>query len=237
MFKIKQVLLDHWQLIGLTALIYALWGTNIIWPLRILVVLFHEMSHAAAALLTGGGVESISFGTNEGGIAWTRGGNRFLVSTAGYLGSLIIGAGLFVAAISMRADRSIAAGLGTLLILTSVIYIRDLFPFAFAVGLGLLMIGVAWKLPAQISDLILRVFGLVSMLYIPWDILVDTVLPSTFQGQHLNDAQRIAAQTGLSEGIVGVIWFAIAIGVIFATLRRALRYPSNIVLRANPDTR
>lgn len=231
MSKLHQFLSGHWQLIGLTALIYALWNTDIIWPLRILVVLFHEISHGAAAILTGGSVENISFTRNEGGVAWTRGGNRFFVSTAGYLGSLLIGVGLFWAAVSTRADKSIAAGMGIFLILISVLYIRDLFPFMFSVILGGLMIVMAAKLPAQVSDLALRVIGLVSMLYAPWDIMVDTVLPSPVQSFRMNDAERIAAQTGLTEGIVGVIWFAISLGVIFFTLRATLRHPSNIALR------
>ncbi len=188
MKNVAQFLSGHWQLIVLTAVIYLLWNTDVIWPLRVLVVVFHELSHAAAALLTGGGVESISFSRNEGGVAWTRGGNRFVISTAGYLGSLLVGAGLFLAAVNTRADRGIAAGLGALLILTSLIYIRDLFPFAFAVLLGAVIIAAAWKLPAQISDLTLRVIGLVSMLYVPWDILSDTVLPSSYEGEYLNDA-------------------------------------------------
>nr|WP_268821564.1 M50 family metallopeptidase [Octadecabacter dasysiphoniae] len=224
-------------MIVLTAMIYALWGTDVIWPLRVLVVVFHEISHAAAALLTGGSVESISFSRNEGGVAWTRGGNGFVISTAGYLGSLLIGAGLFLAAVNTRADRGVAAGVGALLIAVSVIYIRDLFPFVFAALLGGAIIGMAWKLPAQLSDLSLRVIGFVSMLYVPWDIITDTIFPSPYRGPNMSDAERIATQTGLTEGIVGILWLIIALAVIFATLRIALRHPSNIVLRARPDSR
>ncbi len=151
--------------------------------------------------------------------------------------SLIVISCLFAAATILTADRAIAAGLGAVLILTGLIYIRDLFPFFFAMLIGAVMIGTAWKLPAQVSDLYLRVIGLVSMLYVPWDILDDTVLPSSYVGEYLNDAQNIAAQTGLTEGIVGVIWFIISLVVVFATLRVALRQPSNIVLRVSPDTR
>lgn len=206
------------------------------WPLRVLVVVFHELSHAAAALLTGGMVESISFNKNEGGVAWTRGGSGFWISTAGYLGSLAIGAGLFLTAVTTRADRMVAAGVGAVLILTSLLYIRDLFPFAFAVLLGGAIIGMAWKLPAQVSDLTLRVIGLVSMLYVPWDIISDTILPSPNRGQSISDAARLAAQLSLTEWIVGVIWLIIALVVITATLRVALRQPSNISIGRGPDS-
>lgn len=235
MTKIAQFLSGHWQLIGLTALIYVLWDTDVIWPLRVLVVVFHEVSHAVAALLTGGSVESVSFTRAEGGVAWSRGGNMFWIATAGYLGSLLVGAGLFLVAVKTGADRVKAAALGAVLILTSVLYIRDMFPFVFAMLLGGAIILMAWKLPAQVSDLSLRVIGLVSMLYVPWDIGSDTIFSNSSRGSRMSDAQRIAAQTGLTEAIVGVLWLIIALVVIFATLWVALRQPSNIALRVTAN--
>ena len=236
MAKLGGFLKGHWQLIALTAVIYALWDTDVMWPLRLLVVVFHEMSHAGAAILTGGSVESISFTGNEGGVAWTRGGNRFWVVTAGYLGSLVIGAGLFLTAVTTRADQGVAVVVGGLLILTSLLYIRDPFPFIFAMLLGSAIIGMAWKLPAQVSDLTLRVIGLVSMLYVPWHLVRTIIFASPFRGAIPSDAERIAIQLGLTEWIVGVIWLIISLVVIVATLRVALRQPSNISFGHDPDS-
>jgi hypothetical protein len=227
----------HWQLIVLTGLIYALWNTDVIWPLRVLVVLFHELSHAGMALLTGGEVVEITFHKNEGGTAWTRGGNGFGISTAGYLGSLVIGAALLLAAVLTTADRVVAALIGIVMILAGVFYIRDMFALAFTAIVGGGLVAVAWWLQAQASDLILRVIGLASMLYVPWDIVVDTIIPRQRMGSFSSDAAAIAGRIGATEGIVGTVSFVISLIVVFATLRVALRRPSNISFWTPTDSR
>jgi len=237
MRKVVQFLSNHWQLIGLTALIYVLWETNIIWPLRVLVVVFHEFAHGFAAVLTGGSVESITFSKNEGGLAWTRGGNMFWIASAGYLGSLLIGAALFLAAVLTRADRAVAAGVGFILIAICLLYVRDIFPFLFSMIFGGAIILTSWKLPEQVSDLVLRVIGLVSMLYVPWDIVSDTITPNPYRGSTMSDAERIAQQVGLTEGIVGVVWLLIALLLIFGVMRIALRNSSNLILAKASDSR
>ena len=101
------ILKGHWQLLLLTALVFALWQTPVVVPLKILIVFFHEVSHAIATFLTGGEVISLSISANQGGVVWSRGGNRFITLTAGYLGSLMIGIGLLIAATRTKADRVI----------------------------------------------------------------------------------------------------------------------------------
>ena len=51
---------SHWQLLAIIAVVFALWQTPVVVPLKILVVFLHELSHAVAAWLTGGSVEQIS---------------------------------------------------------------------------------------------------------------------------------------------------------------------------------
>ena len=76
--------------IGLAALV--LWNTPVAYPFRIFVVFLHEISHGLAAVLTGGRIVSIGLSFNEGGVCVTQGGWRFVVLSAGYLGSLLWGA-------------------------------------------------------------------------------------------------------------------------------------------------
>jgi len=84
----------------------------VIVPLKILVVFLHEASHALAALLTGGSVDEMSLSILEGGHVISRGGNLFLIISAGYVGSLLLGAGLFVIALQTRADKVLVGLLG-----------------------------------------------------------------------------------------------------------------------------
>lgn len=68
--------------------LWLLWNTPIVYPVKIFVVLLHEISHAAVAVATGGSIQSIEINPLEGGACYCPGGNAFLTLSAGYLGSL-----------------------------------------------------------------------------------------------------------------------------------------------------
>ena len=140
MQKIK----DHWQLALLLLVIFALWSTPLATPLKILVVFFHELAHAIATVLTGGEVVQLSISADQGGFVLSRGGGRFLVLTAGYLGSLFIGVLLLLLALRTRFDRAVTAVCGVVLILVAVLYVRDPFAIIFTAGTGGGLIITGW---------------------------------------------------------------------------------------------
>ncbi|KAG1713659.1 hypothetical protein GQR58_002127 [Nymphon striatum] len=165
------------------------------------------------------------------------GGSYVWNAMAGYLGSLLIGVFLFLMAVLTPMDRIVTVVLGVLILVTTVFFVRDLFAVVFMTAMGVILILMGWALPSQISDLFLRLIGLVSMLYVPWDISTDTIFTANRASLYSSDAQAIAYQLGLTEKIVGVVWVVIALGVTFLTLRVALRWPSNLSLRAQTDRR
>ncbi|MDD3146729.1 MAG: M50 family metallopeptidase, partial [Candidatus Riflebacteria bacterium] len=65
------------------------WDSMLVLPIKYLTVFFHELSHGLAAVLTGGSIVRIEVNANLGGVCWTAGGIRFIVISAGYLGSLV----------------------------------------------------------------------------------------------------------------------------------------------------
>lgn len=214
----------HWQLIALTFVVFALWSTPVVLPLKLLVVFFHELSHGLAAILTGGSIESISVNFQQGGEAWTRGGSRFLILTAGYLGSLAIGAGLLLTALKGRADRAVLMGLGGLMLVVLVLYVRDI-PAALICGAtGAALLAAGRFLAAPICDLILRVIGLSSLIYVPYDIFDDTLRRASLR----SDARMLAEEIGGTTMIWGVLWLGISLGVIFWCLRKGLGAESNL---------
>ena len=83
------------QLVLLLGFIFFFWEWKAFTPLRILVVFFHEASHALVAWLTGGQVTALVVNAREGGHVLAVGGNRFLTLNAGYLGSLLWGVAIF----------------------------------------------------------------------------------------------------------------------------------------------
>ena len=219
-----RLLRGHWQLILLTLLIAVLWQTPVVTPLRILVVFFHELSHALVTVATGGRVVGMSINAMEGGHVAAMGGNRFLTLSAGYTGSLLIGAALIVLAVRTAADRLVLGLLGAVMLGVAVVYLRDGFALAFTFGTGGLLVLCAWKLPRDASDLILRVIGLTSMIYAPLDIISDTISRSHLQ----SDARMLAQEFGGTTMLWGGLWLLISLAVIAQTLRRGLGPDSNI---------
>ena len=219
-----KLLRGHWQLIVITAVVFALWQTPVITPLKILIVFLHEISHGVAAWLTGGEVVSISVSPRQGGLTTTRGGNLFVIFSAGYVGSLLIGVLVFLIALKSKADRGLMAVLGAATLLISAFYIREWFALGFSVGLGILMLASARYLPHSINDLALRVIGLTSMIYVPFDIFSDTIARS---GER-SDAYMLAERFGGATVIWGGLWLAISLAVIGVCLRYGLGERSNI---------
>ncbi len=217
---------SHWQLLALIAVVFALWHTPVVLPLKILVVFLHELSHALAALLTGGSVEQISVSAEQGGFASTRGGNRFAILSAGYLGSLLIGAALLILALRSTADRLITATLGAVMLVVTLLYIRDLFALLFCATGGLALLSIARFLGHAVSDMALRVIGLSSLIYVPYDIFDDTIARSNLP----SDAHMLAHEFGGATVFWGALWLFLSAGVLYWCLRRVLGQSTNLPL-------
>lgn len=211
----------------LTASVFALWQTPALIPLKILIVFLHEASHAIATVVTGGDVISLDISANQGGTVWSRGGNRFVTLSAGYLGSLLIGIGLLVAATRTNADRTIMACCGIVMLVIAGLYIRDSFALVFTIGTGIAMLVMARFLGHGINDMALRLIGLSSMIYVPFDIFSDTLARSNLR----SDARMLAEEFGGTTMMWGGLWLAISFAMIGLCLRYGLGHNSNLRLR------
>ena len=225
------VLRGHWQLMLITVVVLALWNTPVVVPLKILIVFFHELSHAIAAWMTGGSVDSISLSPQQGGLTVTRGGNVFLTMSAGYLGSLLIGVLVFLVAVRSHADRVLMGVLGAVMLLVAALFIREWFALAFTVGTGLVMLASARYVPHEMNDLALRVIGLTSMIYVPLDIFSDTIARSGIR----SDAYMLAERFGGATVIWGGLWLLISLAVIGVCFRYGLGEGSNVGGETVPD--
>ena len=206
------------MLFGAAVAILFLWESRVLYPLRILVVFFHEMSHALAAVLTGGEVLEISVVEQEGGHALILGGSRFWSLSAGYLGSMIWGGVLLLCSTRANLVRPTSALLGVVLIGVALWLVEPTgsfgFWFAIVTGSALLFMGV--KLHEGINELALSVIGLTSCLYAIYDIKSDIL-----DRPHLrSDARMLAEHTGVPTEVWGVIWIGLALlmGIAFTLL-------------------
>jgi hypothetical protein len=182
--------------------------------MKLLVVLLHELSHATAAVLTGGAVLEINLSPNEGGLTTTAGGWRFLILNAGYLGSLLWGLLFLALARRENRSRSIVALLAIALAAVSLLYVRPLvsFGFAFSALLVAALAGLARFGTAGVAATVLRFVGVFSILYALFDIRDDIL---TWGKTGLSDAVMLAQHTGIPAMVWGVAWVLAGVAILF----------------------
>ena len=222
----------HWQMALISAVIFALWSTPMVIPLKILIVLLHELSHALVIVLTGGNVESLTIDAQQGGLVVARGGNRFLSLSAGYVGSLTLGVVLFLVAVRTKWDRVLMAFLGGTILLAATLFVRETFALLFCIFTGGVMIAAARYLSRDLNDLFLRVIGLTSMIYVPFDIFSDTIARSQLR----SDARMLSEEFGGPTMFWGGLWLIISLCVVAACLRYGLGDDSNVIRRRPKQT-
>lgn len=214
----------HWQLLILISAVIALWQTPVLIPLKLLVVFLHEFGHAVTIWLTGGEVVSLSINTSQGGEVTSRGGNRFLSLSAGYLGSLLFGVALLLAALRSKADRWFLVLFGLVMIAVTLLNTPLGFAWVFGLATGAVMIAIARFLPHEASDLVLRLIGLTSMIYVPYDIFSDTIARSALR----SDARMLAEEFGGTTMMWGGLWLVISMAAIIWCFRFGLGPNSNL---------
>ena len=210
-------------LLGLTAFyiaLWLLWTTLLVFPLKVFVVLLHEISHGFAAVVTGGTVDRIVLHADEGGATYTRGGNAFLILSAGYLGSLLWGLLLIeLAGARAKLARLALAALAIAVLAVAALFVRNTFGFIFTALFGAALFIAARRLSPRGVAIVLLVLGLTSAFYALLDIRSDIFVRPDVE----SDARMLAHITGVPTLVWGVIWTAAAVGACWVALQRWLR--------------
>ncbi|MDH3207817.1 MAG: M50 family metallopeptidase [Gemmatimonadota bacterium] len=199
--------------------LWFLWNTPVVYPLKIFVVLLHEVSHAIAVVATGGTLDSITLDPMQGGATYFTGGNAFLALNAGYLGSLFWG-GLMFSAAQTRWVRTdwVNGAIGVAVILLTIFFVRGGFGIAFGIAFGLTMFGVARRIGQTWNRRVLTTLGLTSTLYAILDIKSDVLDRPELH----SDAHMLAELTGIGTTTMwGVLWIAVALSFSAWLMARA----------------
>jgi hypothetical protein len=199
-------------------LVWLLWWSPVIYPLKLFVVLLHEASHAAMAVATGGEVQRIVVTPDQGGLCYCPGGNAFLTLSAGYLGSLAWGALIVVLARARRpAPRDTTSLIGVAVLALTALYVRNAFGILFGAMFGAALLGLRTA-GRGVHVLVLTALGLTSCLYALLDIKSDVLDRPYLE----SDAHMLAAMTGIPTVVWGVLWIGTGIAVSVWLFRRAL---------------
>lgn len=200
--------------------LWYLWYTPVVYPLKIFVVLLHEVSHALALLATGGTVDHIALDPAQGGVTVGAGGIDFITLSSGYLGSLALGGLLVLGAQSKRVRAPLLLSLtGGLVVALTLVYVRSLFGLLFGTLFGAALVIAGRRLRAGASASVLMGLGLTSVCYAVLDIKSDVLDRPELR----SDARMLAELTGVPTLVWGVLWITLALAAATWLIRRAYR--------------
>jgi hypothetical protein len=192
-----------------------LWETVIIYPIKLFVVLFHEISHGIAAIITGGEILSLNINLDLSGNCTIEGGNTFVIASSGYLGSLLIGLFIIYSSYNNKYRSWILISLAIISILFTINKSTNgTLPIILIFLSGIILLLIRYS-PEYFSNFILRVIGIISCLYVIIDIRQDILTSHN----NFSDATIISTSTGISEYVWGVIWILISITGLLLMLR------------------
>lgn len=193
----------------------------VLYPFVLFKTFVHELWHGLAALLTGGSFLSFEIYADGSGLAWTAGGRRWIIASAGYLGASLSGGLLLVLAARGVPSRALLGVLGAGLMVLCVVLAGNAFGrvSGLAIGAGLLLAALyltpAWR------DGLLLVLAVSLALDALNSLLVLTRL-SVLSDRH-TDAATMAELTGIPALFWALLWIALSLLILYLALRLAYR--------------
>jgi hypothetical protein len=211
----------------------AAWELPFLTPLKLLAVAGHETGHALASLVVGGSVNQIHIQSNEGGDCLSMIPDGFFarvaVSSAGYVGSALIGALLLLLTFRFNLGRLMLGAACLWLAAIALLYARDPFTLGFCLGMATLF-GLGAKLLPSGAVAGLNLFlASFTALYAVMDLKSD-LWSSEVRAR--SDAAILASTTGIPSIFWALVWTGLSLAIVaygaFASLQR--RAPPPIAL-------
>jgi hypothetical protein len=229
------------------ALVVWLARPTLLSPLIWLGTYAHESGHATFAELLGGNVVTLTINGRGGGVTYWLAPSDFadwrraVVASAGYVGAVVVGAVLVVAAARGRNGKVFALVAAGLVLLVAILWVPwngpevdeatefftgssdtdGRFTWMFAVFVAAGFVALLWA-PTRVRQVVLLFAGATCFLG-AIDALRVLIGVST-DGSH-NDAKAVNDALGIPTWVVAITWAVVAAGVAFWTIRSLLRAP------------
>ena len=189
------------------------------YPFRIFVTYIHETGHAIAALATLTGVNSMNIDWNGNGQVMTTSGNM-VISSAGYLGSLLYGSGLLLLLRKSRHARTVAIATASVLLIAPIIFGGTVTTWIFGIILGGGLMALALKAAPRMGHFFMSFLAIQCLLNAFYDLRTLMYLSAFNPGTH-TDAQNMSAATGgfLPAVFWAVAWTLISLVILTYTLK------------------
>ena len=193
------------------------WGPLILYPFTLFTTWVHECGHALMAVVLGGSVAAITIQPDTSGLTQslipsgriTQG----LVASAGYLGASVVGCLLMAATRVERRARPILWGIGAFMLLTLVLWMRNLFGALVVLGWGVALLALARKRSGRAPRFVLSVLAIQVALNAIFDLRI------LFFVRGRSDADAMARLFMAPAWFWAAAWMAISVAMLAATLR------------------
>lgn len=189
------------------------------YPFRMLSTFIHELSHALAALLSGGSVGQITLESNGSGQTLTTGGIALLIASAGYVGTTALGSLLLRSTSKEKLAKPLLFGLGAILLLATILFGGNAVVWIWGLILASGLAASGLWMPKRMARFALSFLSIQVLLNSVFDL--DTVLFTSISGGVQTDATNLAQ---LSHGFIPALvwalgWSAISALTLLVTLR------------------
>ncbi|KAJ3360983.1 hypothetical protein GGF32_007916 [Allomyces javanicus] len=187
-------------------------------PYKLLVVAFHEFSHAIVGKCTGATIESVEVTPDQGGATRLRGGNACLVLPAGYIGSSVIGSALVFCSFDVFACK-IASCFVALSMIMTMWWARDHAFTRWLTLFWLMSLVYEWAVFADYGpQFYVIAAGVMSVTYSLWDMVEDLIRRRV----NHSDAAIFAKRYGCTPQFWGVFWFLFSLLILVGTITLAI---------------
>jgi hypothetical protein len=222
----------------------ALWhlpfGGLLLYPFKLLATWMHEMSHGLLMLVSGAGFDRMEIYRDTSGLAFGQTGvgraGRTAIAAAGYMGTPLCGAVLLVLGQSGQSARRILVGLGTIMALSTAIWIHNDFGIAAMSASAAAIVAVAalaawasrdgsatWPsrlgraAPVWLVNFVAAQACINALLDIRVLFRPNLVVNGKAMGH--SDAHDMATAAGGSPALWAALWLVWSLALLFAALR------------------
>ena len=193
------------------------WGTLALYPFKLFTTWVHECGHALMTVLLGGTVGSITIEPDASGLtrSLVPAGRiaRGLVASSGYLGASVVGCLLMAASRVEKRARAIVWTVGALMLVTLVIWIRNLFGFVVVLAWGAALVALARMAGRLTSRFVLSLLAI----QVALDSVYDIRVLFHVDGGH-SDAETMARLFLLPAWVWASAWMLMSVGMLAWTL-------------------
>ncbi|MGF1471959.1 MAG: M50 family metallopeptidase [Rubrobacteraceae bacterium] len=196
---------------------------TLFYPFRLFGTFVHELGHGLAAVLTGGHFQRFAVNPDLSGSALSSGGIRWIIASAGYVGSALFGGLLIILSARGVPARKVLLWLGIVLGVLCLLFVRNLFGVVTGLGLASALVFAGRRLDALWADGLLLLLA-VQMMLGSLNSLLDLLQISVFSST-ATDAALMAQATGIPAAFWALLWTATSGIILFYALRIAYRRP------------